>query len=740
MLKPTGSAGGGSVATAAAQAAIADAVHNRVAAVPKPDERRRPTASYADEISTKSRWTERPLPQDGGTRGDGRGRGAGGRGSGSTWEATKEGSRASGRGGRGFDRAERGARESFQDKDRKNFRHNSDKNVNNNSRGRESIFGTGAHVGMANTNHDSPSSGGTKTLTTTYVRQHGPPPRKVANQAVVPTAPQQTEQPPITHQPTRSAAYSASARVDAQSNTDPWASSTETSSKLSPPSPHIALEAVDDSSEASLNADSSSSQSGTYVRTHGPPRRPGREGPNEEQGESSLSQSRSDHDTSGEGSSRFGGSWGALEHRSGNDRDSVGPGERTLSGRWKEPTGSLAPPPAPTNTRWKEPREEARAAPRRWKGREESEVSNSRWGRATGDGVTVNNSTIAPTAAQSPPSKSNAWKEPSTAEWALDVDEEGAHDLGLPSTASTELANNGGSLTLEASDGATVSMNNRAEEVDMPTGVNKSSPASVEDTTHEDSPSFRGTFTHKQQQAKPVIRTASWEPQLPHGGDPWETPGHGRDSSLPQNQGAGQTGSSGSGGTSQPWSDPWGTSGFGLPASGDQGSSAMASFLNNGTDEPRKDRYLPPALRNRTPSEGNQGDSGSIPSMDQEKEVNPQSLSQGVAAADASAEDLVLPGPGTRIGAASSGGAGSEVPLYEQHQQHQQQAALEEWQQGGRQTSNRGRSQRDEVSGPIEQQLHQRPPPHQSHPVSECVTRVSRHRSRLLSPKITERP
>ncbi|CAM9665287.1 unnamed protein product, partial [Ectocarpus fasciculatus] len=58
MLKPTGSAGGGSAATAAAQAAIADAVHNRVATAPKPEERRRPMASFADEISTKSRWAE----------------------------------------------------------------------------------------------------------------------------------------------------------------------------------------------------------------------------------------------------------------------------------------------------------------------------------------------------------------------------------------------------------------------------------------------------------------------------------------------------------------------------------------------------------------------------------------------------------------------------------------------------------------------------------------------------------
>ena len=63
MLKPTGSAGGGSAATAAAQAAIADAVHNRVVPAPKVEETRRPVPSFADEISTKSvSYTHLTLP------------------------------------------------------------------------------------------------------------------------------------------------------------------------------------------------------------------------------------------------------------------------------------------------------------------------------------------------------------------------------------------------------------------------------------------------------------------------------------------------------------------------------------------------------------------------------------------------------------------------------------------------------------------------------------------------------
>ncbi|CAN0108617.1 unnamed protein product, partial [Ectocarpus sp. 8 AP-2014] len=399
MLKPTGSAGGGSAATAAAQAAIADAVHNRVAAAPKPEERRRPMASFADEISTKSRWAERPS-QEVGSRGRGAGRGTGG-----TWEMNKERGRDSGQGGRGFERAERGRRDAFPEKeDRRSFRQNSNRSAMNSTRGRESIFGSGAHVGVASSTQDSTSKGSSKTPSTTYVRQHGPPPRKVVTPATTPAPAAQQEQPLVSQQPTRSSAYSASKPSNDQSHGDPWGKSAETPSKWRSASPSNPQPAMDAPPEAPPMPDSPSSQSGSYVRAHGPPRRSGREGQTDERGETSISSSRPDHDAGGEPTSRFGGSWGAPEQgQNAMDKDSLAGLERTQSGRWKEPAGSLAPPPHPTNTRWKEPKEEPRAGARRWKAREDGQMGGGRWGRSAEEDADIDDSSAAPpTMASSP--------------------------------------------------------------------------------------------------------------------------------------------------------------------------------------------------------------------------------------------------------------------------------------------------------------------------------------------------
>ncbi|CAM9284787.1 unnamed protein product [Laminaria digitata] len=377
MLKPTGSAGGGSAATAAAQAAIADAVHNRVVPAPKVEETRRPVPSFADEISTKSRWSERPPSQEGGARGRGGGRDVEGRSGAGAWGTNREGGRGGGKPGRGFDRGERGSRDSFQDKDRRHVRQNSDRGANNSSRARESIFGSGSHVGAVNSSQDGTSSAGTKAPTSTYVRQHGPPPRKVATPV---STPAQQEEPPANQRPTTSSSHS-STRGDHQSDADPWSTSTDASSKRRSSSPASAQQSPDPPAEAPTAFDSTSSSSTSYVRTHGPPRRASREGQADEQGEG-LSSTRPDHDAGGEATSRFGDSWGPLEQGHGAaDRDSMGGGERTLSGRWKEPASSLAPPPVPTSNRWKEPKEEPRPGPRRWKGREEGHMGSGRWGR-----------------------------------------------------------------------------------------------------------------------------------------------------------------------------------------------------------------------------------------------------------------------------------------------------------------------------------------------------------------------
>ena len=743
MLKPTGSAGGGSAATAAAQAAIADAVHNRVVPAPKVEETRRPVPSFADEISTKSRWSERPPSQDGGTRGRGGGRDAEGRSGGGAWGTHREGGRGGGKAGRSFDRGDRGGRDSFQDKDRRHVRQNSDRSANTSSRARESIFGSGSHVGAVNSNQDITSSASTKAPTSTYVRQHGPPPRKAATPA---PALAQQEGPPASQRPTSSSSQSASTRGDEQCDGDPWNASAEASSKWRSSSAASAQQPADPPAEAPAAFDSTSTSSTSYVRTHGPPRRASREGQGDEQGEGLSTTTRPDHDASGEVTSRFGDSWGALEQGHGSvDRDSMGSGERTLSGRWKEPTSSLAPPPAPTSNRWKEPKEEPRAVPRRWKSREEGHMGSGRWGRED-NGDADSNGVVAP-AVSSSPSQSSSWRADDS--WALEGGEHARRDTDVTTTAATSenverqhSPDDDEGVALGVGSGVTAPPENTADGVTV--SADASGPSTSQDISPDDATAFRGSFA-QQQQAQSGMRTASWEPQLPRGGDLWENPGHGHES-LPQKQGQVRASPPVPGGSSQPWGDPWGTSGFGLSTSGDQGSNAMASFLANEPDGPRKGRYLPPALRNRTPSEGTQGDAATTSSVEQETETNPPSLPE-VAVANVSPQDLAMPGGGGGIGASSPGGADlTKAPLYEQpppppqqqqqqpqpqsqppppppqQQQQQPQAPLEEWQQRGAQAPHR--AQQDETGHPVEHQLHQRRPIHQPHQVTNGVGRA----------------
>ena len=711
MLKPTGSAGGGSAATAAAQAAIADAVHNRVATAPKAEERRRPVASFADEISTKSRWTERPA-QEGGARTRRGGRGGEGRGiGGSSWESNREGGRGAGRGGRGFDRGERGGG-AFQDKDRRGFRHNPDRSSINSTRGRESIFGSGAHVGMAHSSQDNTTNGGAKTPTTTYVRQHGPPPRKLSTAAPTTAPTKHDDQPPAVQQPTRSSAYSASSRPSDESREDPWGKSTETSSKWRP------AQQTTDAPTETPDSPSSSPQSASYVRAHGPPRRSGQDGGEVDEHGATSTLSRQDHDAGGEATSRFGGSWGASEQSRGALEKEPSAGvERTLSGRWKEPAGSLAPPPPPTNTRWKEPKEEPRAGVRRWS-REEGQMGSGRWGRSVEEDGDVDGAVV------HSPSHSNSWKESTNDGWGLEGGTHSREDRNASAAAASSATET--SEQQHAGDdcnapiapigtGGVVSGEETAERSDA---KEPAVTTTAEGASPSDGSSFRGSFTQQQQQAQPVIRNASWEPQLPRGGggggggagDLWEAPVQGRDS-HPHQQRSGQGGSSTSGGASQPWSDPWGTSGFGIPAGGDQGSRSMASFLES--DEPRKDRYLPPALRNRTPSQGNHEDSTNDQSADQETNPIPASLPD----TDVSAQDLVIPG---RVGIAapspdSSSAGVAKAPMYEQQdqqqQQQQQQPPLEGWQQAGRGTQASHQIRQDQTGQAVGPQLNQQQQP-----------------------------
>lgn len=714
MLKPTGSAGGGSAATAAAQAAIKDAVHNRVAEKPKPEEPRRNGPSFADEISSKSRWPVRSQLEGGQTEGGGGGRGGGGGvGGRGAWDRNREGGRGrGGERGRGYDR-ERNNRDGFQDKDRRNGGWGSDRNASN-SRARESIFGSGGHAGMVNT--DSESACGTLKPTTTYVRQHGPPPRRASSQSA--STPNKAQVSPQQNDEQTSATHQPSSRSSGQSDADPW-SATEATKWRTPLSPDEPA----DTPEASSTPDVSSSQSGSYVRTHGPPRRGGREGAGDDKGYSASSlRPEGDHaavresDATGEVLARFPSGGGSSEQsRGGTERESFGNGERNLSGRWKEPAGGLAPPPAPTNTRWKEPKEDSfatRPGTRRWRNgsREESQMGSGRWSRDVGDVGDVGDADSSGSPSDpSPPVQNSSWTDSAGVGWGLQPGEEQEQAQVATDAPQEQLEQADGepstSEAVTAAATAATSSEDTVAIVDAAVEVKAPSTAAGDENTTGDSPPFQNSFVpHQTSTAQPVLRTASWEPQLPRGGDAWSAAGHGRDAQG-ENQGQGQSGAPGAT-ASQPWSDPWGTSSFGLsPTGGEQGSSAIASLLgNNGPVEPRKDRYLPPALRNRTPSEGAQVEASSISTGDQETEATPAALQPDVGSTSLSNQELEMQSAGGRMGASTSGGAGAaKPPLYEQ-----QQPPLEEWQHGRAQPSQL--APEDQSARPREQQLHQRQP------------------------------
>lgn len=706
MLKPTGSAGGGSAATAAAQAAIAEAAHNRAASAPKMEERRRNSPTFAEEISgSKFRWTERPHPQEGGVRGrGGGGRGAaGGRGSGGAWESSSAyRERSSGR-GVSHDRDWKNARDSYMDKDfRKNFRQGSERSSGGGARARESTFGSGTH-GAGSFGQDGQSVN-VKPLTTTYVRQHGPPPRRATPQAAVgsnSSPPREEDRLATTQQPTRSSAYSASSRPDPPSeNSEGWDPQPDTPSKSRPSSSPSAQPL---GSPEAPTVDSSYSHSIWNVGDHDPPREAEKEKLDEQVEQETCGQ----YDKGEDETPRFKGSLGA----SGQGRTSMGRDFEDLKGRWKDyNNSSRSSPPIPTNTRWKEPKDEPRVS-RGWNGKGESHIGTGRREKSSEKDSVENRCVVAPAIVPSS-SQSSSWRGTVDDGWGKDTTEQGG-GAGLSPASTAE-----GVEQQETVDVAVPPVE-KAVPLQKVEEENQSATLAEGNISSGDHGSGQGPLMEQEQTqrapntSQPAVSATSWEPQLPVGTELWETTGHDRDA-LPSNaQGPGQTDSSGSGGASQSWSDPWGPSGFGLPSGGDQTSSAM-SFLGNGPSEAPKGRYLPPALRNSTPSARNRVERGD------------ETSSSAQDKADVSTQALVMP----TISSTSTGVC--SAPLFEQqtqpqHQtqdpqqvspprQHQQTQSLEEWQ---RAASHRVPQERTE--SPANQSLNQRQSMHQPHQVKHVM-------------------
>lgn len=351
-------------------------------------------------------------------------------------------------------------------------------------------------------------------------------------------------------------------------------------------------------------------------------------------------------------------------------------------------------------------------------------MGSGRWGRSVEEDGDVDGGRAATSSLAPSPPQSSSWKDSATGGWELEVGKHAQLDGDMSATPSASKNLEQQQQQRADDDGVSIGTG-RAASCEQPadvSGAKEPAGTTAEGISPEDGTSFRGSFTPPQQ-AQPVIPNASWEPQLPRGtgreGDLWETPGHERDS-HPQQQRSGQGGSSTSGGASQPWGDPWGTSGFGLPASGDQGSGSMASFLEN--DEPRKERYLAPALRNRTPIQGSQEDSATAPPVDEKTDTSPPPLPD-VATTEISTQDLVIPGGGGIGTASPDRTAAAKPPLYEQQEQQQQQAPLEDWQQGGAQAPHR--PQQDQAGHPVEPQIHRQQPIHQCHQVGNLVPRCA---------------
>ncbi|CAM9215663.1 unnamed protein product [Choristocarpus tenellus] len=556
-----------------------------------------------------------------------------------TWERNREGAKELGRdriGGRdgvlgserSWDRDSWG-NEGFQDKehDRGGATWNRDRDRGSGTRDRECGF-SGVH--------GHTSGGSNLAPVTTYVRQHGPPPRKLASQQ----PPVQNQQEAPTHQPTRSSAYSSrsSSTSKPYSKSDAWdLSISETNKQHSPSSP--AAKADSASVTTPTPASTSSPQSGCYVRTYGPPRcSPSGGDAAEELDEQGTRPTNhrpgghvleGDEDPGTESVPRsFGGSWGESEPQDQGSKSGDVGGEQLSSGRWKE---TIAPPvPAPTNSRWKEPKEDPAVGSGacRWKVRDEAPAipGQGRWTRGLGESGGEDSTTSTPNNA--------SWKGRTDEEWKPEADGVGENlspvSGRFTKKAEEEQGQDGDNAESGLPDGGVI----KGAATTTGSGT---SPVLTGGGSPDVPQPYRSPFT---QSAATLPHTTSWEPQLPRAGEhTWSAPS--REPQTEQGQGHGSTGQG-----SQPWGDPWGTSGFNVPTDGEGSSAGMASLLPS---EHRKDRYLPPALRNRDSAQGSQGDTPVTPVAVPEAAPAPPP-SDCPTQVGTSHQDMLLPGTVANMG------------------------------------------------------------------------------------------
>ncbi|CAM9115344.1 unnamed protein product [Discosporangium mesarthrocarpum] len=566
---------------------------------------------------------------------------------------------------------------------------------------------------------------------TTYVRQHGPPPRKLSSQA-----PAAKQQPPPTHQPVRSAAYSAGGGSKTQSASDPWDATSADANKWRPPVSSSQEEAP--APQPTPTPSSSSPKAEPYVRMYGPPRRSlatDNDAEGQEDRGTSPGRSRAGHgghgigrdstDSGGaEGPSRsFRGAWGGSDAQGrGSKTGESGAGDRPVpsGGRWKEPP--TPPAPAPMNTRWKEPKEELSGlgTGSKWRSRDDSGAAavgggGARWSRGLGETEgerapdTRQASDGLPSSAPLPLSTvlsatpalvtSTTWKDPAMGKWQPESDgvrEEASAVIGpyfkTPEPEKAQVSKSMEPTSAASMEDVTASTSSAAVTVGTTT------PSLVSGGPADVPSSYVSPFN---QSAAPLPRTTSWEPQLPRAGEhTWSAPSHGHES---QGDGQGQ-GQGGSSTQAAPWGDPWGTSGFSVPTDGDGSSGGMASFLPS---EHRKDRYLPPALRNRASSQESQGDTA--PTMPT-TEATPAPTSSKVTAE--THQEMLLPGTVTVAGV----GAGLDVggsPHFDQQQQQTIHNWQEDQQKAQQHTHQQAQEQAQRVQAvlPIEQPLHQQQSP-----------------------------
>lgn len=674
MLKPTGSAGGGSSATSAAQATTADTPHNRTISTPKLEERRGTAPSFADEISSKPRWSNRAISQDrgGGSGGGGRGRKGG---PGGAWEPSRERGLergGNGEGGRGYER-ERGARDDSQDGNRRGRGWGQDTSRNNTSRNREAMYGSNMQGGMANADETSV----TRTLTTTYVRQHGPPPRKLQSSAAAATqgktqAALEQERAPVTT-PTASSARSASTPSAPHSSTDPWSAPSSEQRWRNASSPTMPQST--EGSDASPALDGSSSHSGAYSRSHGPPVPRGSREPAEEYSKPPPESSAGSDlglDTGDEGCSRSRGPWQeSEEERHVTDRDDESSGERPLN-RWKEPSVSLTPATTGMDMVWKESRGEPippRHGTRRSTstGREVEQVRSEEW---SGDGTHPGDlSKDRPVEADSP-SRCPPWKGSSRVGWRLQAIER--HDdadmlRNCPDSRKEAEVEHALKPETKSSPGAADAQGSLSTLNAM---VEERPATTVNDDGSEDSRAFRKPFvTQPPPASQPVLPPGSWEPQL-QGSDNWSAASHGH-GGIVQGDGHRQERGSSRPGASQFLADPWATTTFGLPSAQDRASSAIASLLGAGSDETGKNRYLSSTLQSRGGNQDDQRYTAGVPTRgDGENDSSPGGLHAGIAdmaAREVSASDLTMTGGSGEVGSQTTRAGERHDPVYDSH-------------------------------------------------------------------------